>query len=296
MRVTPILLVCGLAMLITAPVYAADQTASNAPQTENTQAKPHKDGKAGRHKVIFVAHRGESYLAPENTLASYNLAWKNGDKGVELDIYLTPDKKVVCIHDGTTGRTTGGQANLTVKDTNSEELRKLDFGKWKAEQYAGEKIPFLSEVLDTIPKGGNLVIEIKVGPEILPYFADVLNKSGKRKQVTVISFNMDSAAQFKKLMPDVPTLWLASAGKNKQTGQIEPYDQRHIKAALDNHLDGLDLEYSQVTKEFVDVAKAAGLTVWVWTVDDPVKAKELIRMGVDGVTTNRCHWLEEQCK
>ncbi len=295
MRVAPILLACGLATVLAAPVFSAEQEAK-APQTSNNQVKSLKSGKAGRHKVIFVAHRGESYLAPENTLAAYNLAWKNGDKGVELDIYLTPDKKIVCIHDGTTGRTTGGQANLPIKETSSEELRKLDFGKWKAEQYAGEKIPFLSEVLDTIPKGGNLVIEIKVGPEILPYLVDVINKSGKRKQVTIISFSMDSAAQCKKLMPDVPTLWLAAAGKNKETGQVEPYGQKHIQAALDNHLDGLDLEYSQITKEFTDACKAAGLTLWVWTVDDPTKAKQLIEFGVDGVTTNRAQWLAEQCK
>ena len=116
-------------------------------------------GATGRHKMVLMAHRGESFIAPENTLSAFKMAWDKGAKAVELDCYLTKDHKIVVMHDASTKRT--GGVDLVAKDTDSAELRKLDLGKWKGEQFAGEKMPFLSEVLATIPKGGKLFVEIK---------------------------------------------------------------------------------------------------------------------------------------
>lgn len=246
----------------------------------------------GRHKMILLAHRGESYIAPENTLAAFNLAWKNGAEAVELDCYLTHDNKIVVMHDAKTGRTAG--IDLVLKDTDSAELRKLDVGKWKGEQFAGEKIPFLEEALATIPPRGRLLVEIKCGAEILPFLRDVLDKSGKRSQVTLISFSLDVVAQSKKMMPDVPHYYLRSPAKDPNTGQYQPYDPKLIQTVLDNHLDGLDLHYAMVTKEFADAIKAKGLALWTWTVNEPVEAKHQMELGADGLGTDRCAWLEEQ--
>ena len=126
-------------------------------------------------QVEFVGHRGASYLAPENTLASAKLGWELGADGVEIDIYVTSDDKVMVIHDKTTKRTTG--TDLPVSTTTSKELRKLDAGKWKDEKYTGEKIPFLKEILKAIPKDKYLVIEIKTGPEIFPALEKVIKKA-----------------------------------------------------------------------------------------------------------------------
>ena len=135
-------------------------------------------GAIGGHRMILLAHRGESFIAPENTLAAFKLAWEKHAEAVELDVYLTHDNKIVVMHDAKTGRTAG--TDLVLKDTDSAELRKLDVGKWKGEQYAGEKVPFLEEALATIPPRGRLLVEIKCGPELLPFLRDVLDKSGKR--------------------------------------------------------------------------------------------------------------------
>jgi len=246
----------------------------------------------GRHKMILLAHRGESYIAPENTLAAFNLAWKLGAEAVELDCHLTRDNKIMVMHDAKTGRTAG--TDLVIKDTDSAELRKLDVGKWKGEQYAGEKMPFLSEALATIPPGGRMLVEVKCGPEIIPFLRDVIDKSGKRRQITIISFNLDVVAQSKKAMPDVPHYYLRSPAKDPKTGQPQPYDHKLIQTALDNGLDGLDLHYSMVTKEFADAVKAKGLALWTWTVNDPAEAKRQAELGVDGLGTDRCAWLKEQ--
>lgn len=281
MKLKWIWFVTVIAALLAAQVCGSEQLKSKAP----------RDTK-GRHKMILLAHRGESFNAPENTLSAFKMAWDKGAKAVEIDVYLTKDHKIVVMHDANTKRT--GGADLVAKDTDSAELRKLDFGKWKGEQFAGEKIPFLEEVLATIPKGGNLFVEIKCGVEILPFLREVLDKSGKRSQVTIISFSLDVVSASKKMMPDRPTYYLRSPAKDSATGKHLPYDANLIKIAVDNHLDGLDLEHTLVTKEYTDAVKAAGLSLWTWTVDDVAEAKRQMEIGVDGMATNRTAWMAEQ--
>ena len=91
--------------------------------------------------VEIIAHRGASHLAPENTLASVELAWKRGADAVEIDIWLTKDGRIVAIHDEDTERTTGRK--WVIADHTLAELRRLDAGSWKDESYAGEPIPIL---------------------------------------------------------------------------------------------------------------------------------------------------------
>ena len=119
---------------------------------------------AGHIKII--AHRGASHLAPENTLASVELAWRLGADAVEVDVRLTRDGRIVAIHDPTTDRTAG--IHLEVAATHSSHLRRLDVGRYKHPRFAGERIPYLEEVLQTVPPGRQLFVEIKCGPQILP--------------------------------------------------------------------------------------------------------------------------------
>ncbi len=74
----------------------------------------------------IIAHRGASWLAPENSVASANLAWDLGADAVEIDIYLTKDNKVMVMHDRNTKRTTGGEYSFDIKETKSGKLRKID--------------------------------------------------------------------------------------------------------------------------------------------------------------------------
>ena len=77
----------------------------------------------------IIAHRGESWLAPENTLAAFNLAWKRGADAVELDVHLTADGHLIVCHDDNTERTTGRK--LVIRQSTLAELRTLDAGAWK---------------------------------------------------------------------------------------------------------------------------------------------------------------------
>ena len=98
-------------------------------------------------KNLIIAHRGESYDAPENTLAAINLAWQRNADAVEIDIQLSADNQIVVIHDLNTKRI--GNRNKKVKKQTLAELKELEAGKHKGEKWKDEKIPTLSEVLET---------------------------------------------------------------------------------------------------------------------------------------------------
>ncbi len=246
-----------------------------------------------RAPVEIIAHRGDSYQAPENTMASVKLGWEK-HANVEVDVYLSKDDRMVVIHDATTKRTAGG-VDLKVKETDAEDLRKLDVGSFKAKEFAGERIPFLAEVVQSIPPGRKLYIEIKCGKEILPALRQLLAESGKMAQVVIIGFGLETMAEFKRQI-DVPTYGLKGTEKDKKTGQWIPHDPKLVQMARDNGLDGLDVDFAGVTAELVRAAKAAGQKLYVWTVDDPAEARRLVQLGVDGITTNRLDWLREQLK
>ena len=244
------------------------------------------------NSVEIIAHRGASHLAPENTMASVMLGWKK-KADVEVDVYLTSDNRIVTIHDKTTKRTAGPE--LKVAETTAAELRKLDFGKFKGQEFAGEKIPFLAEILETIPPERKLYVEIKCGKEILPFLQKLIAASGKTSQIVIIGFDLETVAESRKLI-NVPTYWLKGTAKDKDTEAWIPHNPELIRIAQENGLEGLDVHYAGVTKEFVDAASSAGQKLYVWTVDDPAEAARLVKLGVAGITTNRPGWLREQLK
>lgn len=242
--------------------------------------------------VEIIAHRGASYLAPENTMASVMLGWEKGTD-VEVDVYLSNDRQIVVIHDKSTKRTAGIDVN--VAETSAQELRRLNVGSFKAEEFAGEQIPFLADVVKTIPPGRKLYVEIKCGPEILPELQRLVSESGKMSRIVIIGFDLETVSKSRELI-DVPTYWLKGTEKIKETKQWMPHDPKLVQIAGSKGLDGLDVHYAGVTKEFVRAVKASGQKLYVWTVDDPEEAVRLVELGVDGITTNRPGWLREQLR
>lgn len=246
-------------------------------------------------QVEWIAHRGESFLAPENTLAAYNLAWKLGgaDAG-ELDIHLTKDGQLILSHDKDTKRTTG--VELQIKDSNLEQLCALDAGSWKDPRYAGEKMPTLSEALATIPARKRMFIEIKVGPEAIPELVRVIKSSSKSaQQLPLISFNADALREAKKALPDHKCYFLSGFKQDKETKKWTPKIDDLIATAKEINADGLDLQYKPpLTAKAIQAIKEANLEIYAWTVDDPADARKLIDSGIMGITTNRPTWLREQ--
>lgn len=233
----------------------------------------------------FIAHRGASYLAPENTVAAVKLAWETGADAVEVDVHLSQDNRVMVIHDASTKKTCSGKKNMTIKKTPSVVLRDLDAGVWKGEEFKGEKIPFLSEIIETIPEGKTLLVEIKSGTEILPALRRCIDKSGKIDQITFISFGWETILAAHNEFPDNKCYWLSA---------LKPGLKKKMEEAASEGLAGVNLKYSIIDEETVAQAQNLGLEVLTWTVDDPEEAKRLMDIGVTRITTNRPKWLKEE--
>ncbi len=240
---------------------------------------------------LIVAHRGASQAAPENTIAAFRQAWREGADVIEGDFHLTRDGQIVCIHDANTKRTAG--ANLKVADSTFAELSQLDVGRWKQAAFAGEKIPTLQQVLATVPMGKRIFIEIKGGPEIVPVLRkELANTKLSPSQIAVIAFQPEVIKASKTQLPHIKAYWLAGYKRNaasRNRGAWEPGIESVLATLNRIKADGLDSQFDPdvLTAPFVKRLRDAGMEVHCWTVDDPFVANRLRALGVDSITTNR---------
>lgn len=243
---------------------------------------------------LIIAHRGASHDAPENTLAAFRLAWEQGADGIEGDFYLSKDNQIVCIHDKTTKRTSN--KNLKVADTPFAELRKLDMGSWKNPKYAAERIPTLADVLQTVPKNKLIYVEVKCGPEIVPFLGPVFSESRVPKnQIRIIAFNEEVVRAVKEQLPGIKTYWLTSYKQDRITRKWKPTPSAVRETLREVQADGLGTkaETAVIDPEFVKALRTGGWEFHTWTIDDLPLAGQFLELGVDSITTNRPAFLRE---
>jgi len=236
--------------------------------------------------VRFISHRGESMIAPENTMAAFRMAVNRKADGFECDVYLTKDNEIVCLHDGTAKRTTG--KDVKPRDATLAELRALDAGSWKGPQFAGERLPTLAEALTLARDGFEVYVEIKSGPEILPRLSEVMAAEPKAtpERVVFICFNTNVVKAVRSQLPAYRTYWLTGTGP-KRGGGPGPTAEAIIAAAKACNASGVDAQDSaDITPGFVNVMKAAGLSCHIWTVNRARRSAELAAMGVETVTSD----------
>lgn len=243
-------------------------------------------------EVEIVAHRGASYDAPENTLPAVELGWEQGADAVEVDIHQTSDGNVVAIHDRDTRRVTGKRG--AVAEMRLDQLLLLDAGAWKGAHWSGTRIPTLEQVLETVPPGKTLVVEIKCSKDVLPELERVLDASGKREQVMLIAFDYDTISEAKQRMPDRPCYWLYGFSESEAaTYGVRSRDdllERVQRAALD----GLDVRHSGPwAAGLSDALRKLGKALYVYTVNDADQARRLRDVGVAGITTDRPAFLRK---
>ena len=232
---------------------------------------------------MIVAHRGSSHEAPENTLPAFDLAWVQGADAVEGDFLLTKDNKIVCFHDKNTKRLTGQK--LEVAQTTFADLQKLDVGAWKDDKFRDTRMPLISDVFATIPKGKKIFVEVKCGPEIVAPLIQEIEKSGlKDDQVVLICFNREVVKQFKKARPQHKAYWLCHVKKKK--GKWTPSLHTVLSTLKDCQADGLD-SYFALPEEYSRAVLDAGYEWHVWTVNEAKVAKELVGRSVFSITTDR---------
>ena len=232
-------------------------------------------------KTEVWAHRGASgwdrQYAPENTMPAFRKAAEMGADGIELDVQLTKDGKIVICHDECIDRTARGQG--WVKDFTLEELKKIDFGKPHVE-YGFVEIPTLQEVFEFI-KPTKLKVNIELKTNAI-YYDRLEEKTywlaeeyGMNGRIIYSSFNHYSLQKLKTLCPDAKIGLLMGA----DTVRI-PEDAERLHAYAIHPPEGI------VTKEYVEKCHAHRLKVNTWTVDNPDRMRQLVAMGVDAFITD----------
>ena len=159
-----------------------------------------------RPRPYVMAHRGASGYAPENTLAAFRLAVRQGADLLETDLRFTKDDKLVCIHDATVDRTTDGHG--AVSDMTLAEIKKLRIRSQFDDRCPNERVPTLDELLDVTPEDVGLGLELKdplfEQPAYAQKLVDVLPLDKFMGRVAVLSFEQHCLDCMKEIVPEIP--------------------------------------------------------------------------------------------
>jgi glycerophosphoryl diester phosphodiesterase len=243
-------------------------------------------------RLLLIAHRGYSRLAPENTLPAFRLALKAGTDLVELDFQQTKDGRLVVIHDAELDRTTNarklwGRNHIKVKTKTAAEIKHLDAGSWFAPRYAHTRVPLLAEALAVIQEHAVALLERKSGDPAT--CLKVLRHAKHLERTVVASFDWAFLRQLHELEPK---LALAALGPPSvlPSGKKARRVFRRLTASwlnLAQKTGAIVVVWNKrLSARAVRLAHSLGFKVWVYTVDHPKLAKHLMDCGVDGLISN----------
>jgi glycerophosphoryl diester phosphodiesterase len=226
-------------------------------------------------KIRYIAHRGLSGIAPENTIPAYVLA---GGKywGAECDIMTTADDEWVLMHDDTVDRTTDGSGTVISKTLAEIMALTVDYGNNIA-TYPGLKVPTFEEYLFTCKKFNLVpVIEIKYSSATETNISDLVNKIklyNFENDCIIISFYLTILQYIRKYSENIKIQYLTSI------------TETNINICKELKKCGIDTD--SLSKTNVESCHSNGIEVNVWTVDVAQTAKTYIGYGTDYITTNK---------
>jgi glycerophosphoryl diester phosphodiesterase len=249
--------------------------------------------------MLNIAHRGASGHAPEHTMASFELAFAMGVDYLEQDLQMTADGVLVVLHDDTLDRTArGAPADCTgpVIEKTLEQIRRCDVGSWFNDafperarpEYIGQRVPTLEELFERFGHSANYYIETK-NPDTAPGMEEALlslldrfelrEPAIERQQVLIQSFSEESLRKLHGLDNRLPLIQLVRSR--------EP--RRRTVARLDaiaGYAVGVGPARGNVDATLMAEARARGLYVHVYTVNDVREMERMRRLGVDGIFTD----------
>ena len=204
------------------------------------------------HNTDITAHRGASVDAPENTLASFSKAIEDMADVIELDVQMTKDGYIVVMHDTSAYRTTGVLKNIT--ELTLREVKRLDAGYWYSEEYKGEKVPTLEEVLQ-LAKG------------------KIKQKYSMQDSCVITSFDYSALQAVRSYDEEIEVGYILSVAYGKFY-EIDDVDFFSVNASF-------------LTKRVVDAIHNSGKQVYAWTVNNDASIKNLTNKGVDNIITDK---------
>lgn len=263
---------CGLALLLCVLTRGASFGADTMPRPAAVEL-------VSADRVLLIGHRGYSKRAPENTLPAFRAAVEAGADLVELDYYHSADGVPVVVHDAELDRTTNARQvfaaeKVKVHSCSLAELRRLDVGSWFGPRFSGTRMPTLSEAIDAIQAGSLTLIERKGGDART--CVELLKQKQVSRHVVVQSFDWDYVAECHRLDPQ---LVLAALGDKELTG-----DKLDSISRTGARVVGWDER--QIGHKEIDAIHRRGLKVWVYTVNEIPRARELVGWGIDGIITD----------
>ncbi|GAA5181811.1 glycerophosphodiester phosphodiesterase [Niveibacterium umoris] len=229
----------------------------------------------------IVAHRCGGTLAPENTLIGLEFALAHGCRGVEFDVMLSVDRTPILIHDETLERTTNGRGRVC--ETSDATLHALDAGAWRAERFAGERIPFFADAIRRCRALG-IAANVEIKPaagferETGRIAAEVAARgwAGDDRLPVLSSFSLDALEAAAAAAPTLPRAILFDTIPADWALHV-----RRLGAA------GLVCNAKRLTPAVAASVKQADLMLGVYTENDPECARALLGWGVDSVITDR---------
>ncbi|MGB3306289.1 MAG: glycerophosphodiester phosphodiesterase family protein [Thermomicrobiales bacterium] len=214
--------------------------------------------------TTIYAHRGASAEKPENTLAAFGRALELGAYGIELDVHLSRDGVPVVMHDERVDRTTDGTGEIA--ELSLLELQQLDAG-------GGERVPTLAEVCDLVEGRVHLNIEVKANAAAEAVMHEVLQRPNLRWAIS--SFDWDVLRTVRKQHGQAE-LWPLTIGATEDALALAEEIRAHQ----------LNLYDAAVDEDIVVFLRDRGIGAWVWTVNDPKRAADLVGWGAVGICTD----------
>ncbi|MDY7027007.1 MAG: glycerophosphodiester phosphodiesterase family protein [Spirochaetota bacterium] len=234
-------------------------------------------------RPLVFAHRGCSKIAPENTLAAFQAVLDNGVPGVEFDIHECGSGELVVIHDFSLKRVAGCDAS--VEDTPYDVIRELDAGKWFSEEFSGEIIPLLDEVLDLL--GASVYYDIEIKSRKHHYgslekkLVETIRRRGVENRAVISSFDPLSLREIRRIDPELQTAHIYSNHPDL------PWSLRRGAGRFICRPLALKPDRKDVNRwNMLCRSRIEGYPVIPWTVDDREEAERLLSLGTEGIISN----------
>jgi glycerophosphoryl diester phosphodiesterase len=226
-------------------------------------------------RPLFIAHRGASAEAPENTLAAFRRAIALGVDGIELDVQVSRDGVPMVFHDATLVRLTGARGRIA------------QFTRCELQEYRvrGEAIPTLAEVLALTRDRCVVEVELKLGTPVAPV-VESIRRARAGNAVILASFERKLVAGARLLAPQLPRMLICEGGGRSQSTVRAQVDRlAAVLAALG--ASGVSLHHEKIpSAEFIAALKCRGFCVWCWTVNQPRAMLRLARWGADAILSD----------
>jgi glycerophosphoryl diester phosphodiesterase len=237
---------------------------------------------------MIAAHRGGAALWPENSLLAFQNAQALGVQVLEFDVHLTRDGEVVVIHDPTLDRTT--TASGTIRDRTLAEIGSA-WLKTRDGQVTEERVPTFAQVLDLARESSvELWPEIKVGsggqsyPGIEERVLNLLRARNMLERVTIQAFQAATIRRLHALQADVRTMFLVSK-RRLESERASPATA--VRWAREVGATDLGMEFRVIDAAVVAAARAAGIRLSAWTVNEEPDIRRMLDLGVDIIMSDR---------